>query len=205
MRGHQVQQLHGSIQQENDVMSNLIPLAGWWRMMESMAEGQDKRKQRFLNKKQMLKRDPLHLAWWNMWWLRMERVANSEEKARTTEINRQVAANKMRKFLDNTCMTPDKKKRNGNHICTTHTESARKRQQLSNTYAESPAKKMRLNNFTTALQFWVRGAENNENISRKPDDVIQVRNQRIITPISVKLRDGTDLGISSGDNDERVA
>ena len=135
--------------------------------MESMAEGQAKRKLRLLDKKHMLKRDPLHLAWWNMWWLRMERVANAEEKARMAEIDRQVAANNMRKFLDNTCMTPDNKKRNGNHICTTHTESARKRQQLSITHAESPAKKLRLNNFTTALQFWVRGAENNENISKK--------------------------------------
>ena len=116
----------------------------------------------------MLKRDPLHLARWNMWWLRMERLANTEERARKAEINRQVAANKMRKFLGNTCMTPDKKKRNGNHICTAHTESTGKRQQLSNTNAESPAK-------------------------------------RIITPISVKLREGTNLGISSGDNDKRVA
>ena len=43
MRGHQVQQLQGSIQQENDYMSNLLTLAGWWRMTESIAEGQAKR------------------------------------------------------------------------------------------------------------------------------------------------------------------
>ena len=50
----------------------------------------------------------------------------------------------------------------------------------------------------------MRGAENNENISTKPDDVIKVRNQRIIFPISVKLRDENDMGISPGDNDDRV-
>ena len=55
------------------------------------------------------------------------------------------------------------------------------------------AKKLHLQNCTTALQFWVRGTEKDTNISTQPDNGIQVRNQRIIEPISIKLRDGTSL------------
>ena len=51
----------------------------------------------------------------------------------------------------------------------------------------------------------MRGTENDANISTQPDNVIQVRNQRIIDPISVKLKDGTNLEISPGDNDVIVA
>ena len=87
----------------------------------------------------------------------------------------------------------------------------RKRQLLSEKKsAGSPAKKLRLNNFNsnfnTTLQFWERGAaQENARILKKPDNVIQVRTQRIIAPISVKLRDGTNLEISPGVKDERDA
>jgi hypothetical protein len=203
--GHQVQQLQCPGQQQNNDMSDLVPLAGWWRRMESTSEGPAKRKQRMLDRKQMLKRDPLHLAWWTIWWLRMERMAITEERARNDEKCRQVASKSLKKFLSYSCMTPE----NGNskYLSTAKPESAStsKRQPLRETHAGSPAKKIRLQNFTTALQFWVRGTENDANISTQPDNVIQVRNQRIIDPISVKLKDGTNLEISPGDNDVIVA
>ena len=102
-------------------------------------------------------------------------------------------------------MTPENG--NSNYLNTAKPESAStsKRQPLRETHAGSPAKKIRLQNFTNALQFWMRGTENETNISTQPDNVIQVRNQRIIDPISVKLKDGTNLEISPGDNDDIVA
>ena len=107
-------------------MTNLFPLGGWWRMVESIAAGPTKRKQRTLARKQRLKGDPLNLAWWSMWWLRMERVASMEEKSSKQERNRQAAASNLRKFLNHTCMTPDKKERIGNHLCTAQPESTEK-------------------------------------------------------------------------------
>ena len=72
--------------------------------MESIAEGPAKGKQRLLDRQLRLKKDPLHLAWWNMWWLRMERVAILEEKSKKDEKCRQVAVNSLKKFQCNTCM-----------------------------------------------------------------------------------------------------
>ena len=49
------------------------------------------------------------------------------------------------------------------------------------------------------LQFLVRGTDNDMNISTQHDNV------NVIDPISVKLKDGTNLEISPGDNDDIVA
>ena len=102
--------------------------------MESIAEGPAKGKQRLLDRQLRLKKDPLHLAWWNMWWFRMERVAIMEER----EQEKMKYADKSLK-----CMAPDK--RNVNHICTARPESTGKGLPLSDTHARSPAKKLWLN------------------------------------------------------------